>query len=203
MKTCTTSGEWPVDLKSLTQGVYTWKPEILPLFSTFLTIKFLFLCMFVCRFNNWIVKYVRLGARKCDQKDIIVFEEEMGHFSSWHTSELSTKKWHYTELPWRQMKGRIRCGTSYSFVTSWVIWRNASRFGEYKKHICAPIGAQFHISNFIFSVTDGISSNRSRKYESTMSTKHNHVQLTCYQSALLMPLFYTKFLVSYVGHFAH
>ena len=120
----------------------------------------------------------------------------MGHFSRWHTSKLSSKKWHYTELPWRQLKYRIRCRSRYSFIISWVVWRNASRFRDYKEkhrfgHQLAR--AQFHTSNFIFFVTDGISSNCSRKYESTMSTEHNHVKLTCYQSALLMPLFIQNF----------
>ena len=50
-------------------------------------------------------------------------------------------------------------------------------------------------------MTDVISSYCSWKYESTMPTEHNHVQLTCYQCAHIMPLFYTNFLIKYVGQF--
>ena len=92
-----------------------------------------FLCTFGRSLNSWIVKYVHLGTWKCNQKAVIVFEEEMGHLSRWHTSKLSMKKWHYTELPWKQLKGRERCRTSYSFIISWAVWRNASCFREYKE----------------------------------------------------------------------
>ena len=63
--------------------------------------------------------------------------------------------------------------------------------------------AQFHISVFIFIVTDGISLKRSAKCESIMSSEHTNVQLTNYQCACIMPLPYTKLLVGNVGHFAH
>ena len=100
--------------------------------------KCLFLCTFVCSLNSWIVKYVHLGAEKYDQKAVIVFEEDMGYLSRWHSSLLLTNKWNYTELPWRQLKGKIRCRTSYSFTILWSVWRNASCFGEYKeKHLFA------------------------------------------------------------------
>ena len=69
-----------------------------------------------------------------------------------------------------------------------MVWTSASRFREYKENtFCAPIRAQFHTSNFIFSVTDGVSFNHLWKYESTMSTEHNHVQPT-YQTSRLWRL---------------
>ena len=109
------------------------KPVISPLFSTFCNYNVLLLCTIVCRLNSWIVKYVHLGAWKCNQKVVIVFKVEMGHSSRWHTSKLSTKKWHYTELPWIQLMYRIRRRSSYSFIISWAVWRNASRFKDNKE----------------------------------------------------------------------
>ena len=58
-----------------------------------------------------------------------------------------------------------------------------------KNTFCAQIRAQFHTSIFMFFVKGGISLNRSAKYESIMSTEHNNVELTCFQRALIMPLF--------------
>lgn len=44
-------------------------------------------------------------------------------------------------------------------------------------------------SNFIFSVTDGISSNQLAKYKRTLITSHNNAELTYYQCVLVTPLF--------------
>ena len=63
-----------------------------------------------------------------------------------------------------------------------------------KNTFCAPIRARFHTLNVIFSMTDCIS-NRSEEYES-MLTEDIHVQLTWYKWALIIPLFFSKFIMS-------